>query len=181
LIRQTSEEGRTSVIEADAAQMQLFEARAELTKIELRARYLLGGDGTEAAKSPAAPEEGESDFGPSPPARAVLEALEADAYTEAWSGKLFEQVLRQLQKSTRFTIIVDSDIKGKGFMATAIPEGVFPMTMRLRAALQALSDIMNNETVFVVRDYGLLVTSHLKAASKGYAPTIPPINSRSPR
>jgi hypothetical protein len=180
--RTAYESGQVSTSEKDAAEIQVYEARAELTKIELRARYLLGADVAEAGKAEAPAGASPADsFGATAP-REVLQMLDTHVYTEHWSGQSLEAVVADIQKVAGFVVVVDPMAsRNSDFVSRQVPEGAFPKQMRLRAALQALTDFMGNDPVFVIRDYGLLVTTRTIAESKGYAPTIPPLPPRAGR
>jgi hypothetical protein len=165
------QQGSTGASDVEVARAKLGEAELGIAQADAEIRYLLGVgslfDPTQLRESagPAAPRQL-----PNPRAFRIPEALTeplARQVTVKFDKTTMEDVVNTLASQANVSMVIDQQV---GFDLTN------PITLSLNApvafsaVLRALAD--QNDLVFILRDYGILVTNEGRAVSLR-GPTIP--------
>jgi len=103
---------------------------------------------------------------PGPVVQKVAAALDTVIPGVDFTGVPLKDVVAYLQDVAKITITVDAAGGAWGGVPFENPVTLKMKDVKLSAALQALEDV--GDTVFVVREYGLLATGKSKAEEQGY-------------
>jgi hypothetical protein len=166
------------------AKVALFEARAKLTRAENELHYLIGQGGNDAAKNTSVSTNSDSTH---TSGKTFEAARQATAPIQIPRGEAVDKIRQELLKPTQFDfseqplsavieylreyhkieIQIDHDALAEEGLTEDTPITMTVHGVTLAAAFQAFEDRFRFLT-FVVRDYGLLLTTPSRAEAKGY-------------
>lgn len=162
--------GQAPTDELEKAKTKVVDAEIDLRQWEAQVRYLLGLGGSmpgaAPAPSPAALEVSVVSARRPEMSEKMKEALKAP-FTFALEGpQPLEDVLKSLVQISGLNIIKDKNLEEEYPIQFSLKDAT------LEGGFTAIAD-MTRDLCFVVRDYGLMITTRDRARGI-YAPTIPP-------
>jgi hypothetical protein len=142
----------------NSSQAALVEAKAKLSQIEIELRYLTGEGAELSEDSALLRRSAKTPKGPL--AQKIRQSLGERFKLQKYGFMPLGEAIGQIQNKVGFPIVIDSELSDKGPSPT-LPEGLM-----LREQLQAIED--QRGARFVIRDYGLLLTSRERAEVENF-------------